>query len=141
MKRRASAQWKGDLKSGSGSITTQSEALNALPYSFNTRFGDVKGTNPEELLGAAHAGCFTMALSFALTQQGITANALHTQATVNLDMSISAITLVELELTAEAIPGLSAEAFTAVAEEAKKNCLISKALGGVQVTLKVTYGG
>src|SRR5687768_15358753 len=99
MKRTADAHWKGNLKEGNGNITTQSTVLNETQYSFNTRFADGVGTNPEELLGASHAGCFTMALSAALTQQGITANELHTHATVELDVTGPKIAGIHLELT------------------------------------------
>ena len=90
MQRKASARWQGTVKEGKGSISTQSGVLSDAPYGFNARFGDGKGTNPEELLGAAHAGCFTMALSFALNNAGFTAEAIDTEAAVTLEyVSIS----------------------------------------------------
>jgi osmotically inducible protein OsmC len=140
MKRTADAHWKGNLKEGNGNITTQSTALNETQYSFNARFADGVGTNPEELLGASHAGCFTMAVSAALTQQGITANELHTRATVELDVTGPKISGIHLELTASAIDGVSEETFVAAAEGAKANCPISKALAATPITLTVKYG-
>ncbi|ASZ14112.1 OsmC family protein [Chitinophaga pendula] len=140
MKRIANAHWNGNLKEGKGEISTQSTVLSNTQYSFNTRFADGVGTNPEELLGAAHAGCFTMAVSAALTQAGITAGDLNTRAVVELDMAagpkISGITL---ELTATAIDGVSQEQFEAFAQGAKENCPISKALGGTPISLTVIY--
>ena len=139
MKRTANAHWNGDLKAGKGTITTQSTVLDQTQYSFNARFADGVGTNPEELLGASHAGCFTMAVSAALTQQGIVANDLDTKATVELDPAAGKITGITLELTAAAIDGVSEAQFTEIAEGAKANCPISKALSATPITLQVTY--
>jgi osmotically inducible protein OsmC len=139
MKRTANAHWNGNLKEGKGGISTQSTVLNNTQYSFNTRFADGVGTNPEELIGAAHAGCFTMALSAALTQAGFTANDLDTKATVELDPSIPGITHITLDLTATVIPGVSEEQFQAFAKGAKEGCPISKALAAVPMTLNVIY--
>lgn len=139
MKRTANAHWNGNLKEGKGSISTQSTVLSNTQYSFNTRFADGVGTNPEELIGAAHAGCFTMALSAALTQAGFTANDLDTKATVELDPSIPGITHITLDLTAAVIPGVSEEQFHAFAKGAKEGCPISKALAAVPMTLNVIY--
>lgn len=139
MKRTADARWKGNLKEGKGNLSTQSTILNETQYSFNTRFADGAGTNPEELIGAAHAGCFTMALSAVLTQQGITANDLHTRATVDFDVAAQKIAGIHLELTASEIDGVSAEAFQTAAEGAKSNCPVSKALAATPITLTVTY--
>jgi len=139
MKRIANAHWKGDLKAGKGELSTQSTVLNQTQYSFNTRFADGVGTNPEELLGAAHAGCFTMAVSAVLAQQGLTAGDLNTKATVDFDPVALKITNIALEITATPIPGVSAEQFKAVAQGAKENCIISKALGGTSITLTVNY--
>src|SRR5687768_14983075 len=111
MKRTANAHWNGDLKQGAGQISTQSTTLNKTQYSFNTRFADGVGTNPEELLGAAHAGCFTMAVSAVLTQQGITAGDLDTHAIVELDPVAQKITNITLELTASVIDGVTKEKF------------------------------
>lgn len=140
MKRTAEAQWNGNLKEGKGSLSTQSTVLNQTQYSFNARFADGVGTNPEELLGAAHAGCFTMALSAALGQQGITANDLHTKAIVDFDPAGPKIAGIHLELSAGAIDGVSEEAFTAAAEGAKANCPVSKALAATPITLSIKYG-
>lgn len=139
MKRTASAHWNGNLKEGKGEISTQSTVLNQTQYSFNTRFADGVGTNPEELLGASHAGCFTMALSAFLTEKGITAGDLDTKATVEFDMTALKITNITLDLTASVIDGVSEEDFKGFANAAKENCPISKALGGTSISLNVIY--
>lgn len=139
MKRTANAHWAGTLKDGKGEITTQSTTLNKTQYSFKTRFEDGVGTNPEELIAAAHAGCFTMAVGAALTQQGITPGDLTTDAILDLDMAALEIKGIHLELKASAIDGLSEDQFKQVAEGAKAGCIISKALS-VPITLNVTYG-
>jgi lipoyl-dependent peroxiredoxin len=126
MKRTAKAHWNGSIKEGKGSLTTQSEILNQANYSFRTRFvGDEKGTNPEELLAAAHAGCFTMAVSYALTEKGITPDSLDTEATVTMDNA--GITGVHLLITGN-VPGINAVEFEAITKGAEQNCLISKVL-------------
>jgi lipoyl-dependent peroxiredoxin len=126
MKRTATAHWKGTLKEGNGTLTTQSGILNETNYSFKTRFEEgVKGTNPEELLGAAHAGCFTMWVASLLTQKGLNPASLETQATVTLEGTD--IIGINLSITGS-VPGISAEEFTAVVKEAEANCIISKAL-------------
>ena len=141
MKRTASAHWKGNLKEGKGEISTQSSVLKATQYSFNTRFADGVGTNPEELLGASHAGCFTMAVSAALTQAGFTPGELDTTATVELDPSAGPkITSIVLDLKASAIDGVSEEKFKEIATGAKENCPISKALSATPISLNVVYG-
>ena len=129
MKRSASAMWNGDLKSGNGTISTASGVLTNTQYSFATRFEDGAGTNPEELIAAAHAGCFSMALSAQLGEAGIVAQSIHTTATVTLEKSGGgfAITAVHLELTAR-IPGASQQAFETAAENAKTGCPVSKVL-------------
>lgn len=139
MKRTANAHWKGNLKEGKGEITTQSTTLNNTQYSFNTRFADGVGTNPEELIGAAHAGCFTMALSAALEQAGFTANDLTTKAIVEFDMAALKITNITLELTAAPIAGLDKDKFTAIANGAKEGCPISKALSATPISLTINY--
>lgn len=139
MKRTANAHWNGNLKEGAGTISTQSTTLSNTQYSFNTRFADGVGTNPEELLGASHAGCFTMALSAFLTEKGFTAGDLDTKATVEFDMSALKITSITLDLTASIIEGVSEEEFKTFANGAKENCPISKALGGTSISLNVTY--
>ncbi|MCE7042722.1 OsmC family peroxiredoxin [Dyadobacter sp. CY312] len=126
MQRTAKAHWSGSIKEGKGELTTQSEILNKTNYSFKTRFvGGEKGTNPEELLAAAHAGCFTMAVSYALTEKGLVAIELDTQATVSMDSA--SITGVHLSITGN-VPGLSHQEFEAITKEAERNCLISKVL-------------
>jgi osmotically inducible protein OsmC len=139
MKRTAKAHWNGTLKDGSGELSTQSTTLNKTQYSFKTRFESGVGTNPEELLAAAHAGCFTMAVGAALTQQGFTPGDLDTAAILDLDMAALSVTGIHLELKASTIDGVTEEQFKTVAEDAKKNCIISKALS-VPFTLNVTYG-
>jgi osmotically inducible protein OsmC len=126
MKRTAKAHWEGTIKEGKGQLTTQSEILNQTNYSFKTRFtGEEKGTNPEELLAAAHAGCFTMAVSLGLTEKGFNPTALDTEAT--LLMEGVAITSIHLAITG-VVPGVDAAEFEAIVSGAEKNCLISKVL-------------
>jgi osmotically inducible protein OsmC len=123
--RRASANWKGTGMEGKGSITTQSKALDTTPYSFKTRFDDVVGTNPEELIGAAHSGCYTMQLSFLLTELGFPADNLDTDAKVTFEDG----TITEIALNLKAtIPGISEEAFQETATKAKEICPVSKLL-------------
>lgn len=125
MKRIASAHWEGDLKTGKGHITSQSTVLNNTQFSFKTRFEDGIGTNPEELLAAAHAGCFTMAVGAALTQAGTPATSLDTMATLNLEGLD--ITGIHLSIKGK-VPGITAAQFEEVTKGAEKNCIISKAL-------------
>lgn len=126
MKRTAKAHWVGTIKEGKGNLTTQSEVLNQSNYSFKTRFtGDEKGTNPEELLAAAHAGCFTMAVSLALTQKGIKPESLDTVAEVAMDNN--GITGVHLNISGS-VTGITAEEFEEITKDAEKNCLISRVL-------------
>jgi osmotically inducible protein OsmC len=139
MKRAAHAHWNGDLKQGSGQISTQSTTLSNTQYSFNTRFAEGVGTNPEELLGAAHAGCFTMAVSAVLSQQGLKAGDLDTNAIVELDVTTQTIKGISLELTASVIEGVSTEQFEGIAKIAKENCPLSKALAATPITLSVIY--
>ena len=129
MKRKASAIWSGNLKDGKGTLTTESGVLSATPYSFRTRFESEKGTNPEELIGAAHAGCFTMALSMILGMAGMTAEKLETEATITLEQKDGgfAVTASHLDVKAT-IPGANAAAFEKAAQTAKANCPISKLL-------------
>jgi len=138
MKRTAHAHWNGTLQEGKGEITTQSTILNNTQYSFKTRFQDGIGTNPEELIAAAHAGCFTMAVGAALTQAGFTPNDLTTDAILDLDMQKLEITGIHLELKGSAIDGVSEEKFKEIAEGAKAGCIISKALS-VPITMNVSY--
>ena len=129
IKRSGSAVWSGGIKDGKGNISTQSGVLDNTQYGFNTRFEDGPGTNPEELIGAAHAGCFTMALSGKLGEAGMTAKSLNTTATVTLEKQDAgfAITAVHLNLVAE-IPGANQQAFDAAVLDAKENCPVSKLL-------------
>ncbi|PAU60676.1 OsmC family peroxiredoxin [Pseudomonas sp. PIC25] len=129
MKKHASAVWQGNLKDGKGTLSTQSGALKDNPYGFNTRFEDQPGTNPEELIGAAHAGCFSMALSMMLGQAGLTAERIETQAVVTLDKVGEGfeITAVDLALKAK-IPGADANQFQQIANQAKEGCPVSKLL-------------
>jgi osmotically inducible protein OsmC len=138
MKRIANAHWNGTLQEGTGEISTQSTILNNTPYSFRTRFADGIGTNPEELIAAAHAGCFSMALSATLAHEGFTAGEIFTTATVDLDMQALSITGINLKLKATLINGVDETTFKTIADNAKANCIISKALS-VPITLDVTY--
>jgi osmotically inducible protein OsmC len=125
MKRNATAVWNGSGKEGSGHLTTQSTVLNKTQYSYLSRFENGVGTNPEELVAAAHAGCFSMKLSFVLGAAGFTPDAIETQCEITLDAG--AITESHLRVTAK-IPGIGKEQFDAAVEEAKVNCPISKLL-------------
>lgn len=129
MIRKASAVWKGSLKEGKGTVSSDSGVLSNTPYSFATRFENAKGTNPEELIAAAHAGCFTMALSAQLGNAGITPESLETTASLSLDKLESgwAITKIHLDVTAR-IPGADNAAFEKAAENAKAGCPVSKLL-------------
>lgn len=125
MKRTASAHWEGDLKTGKGNLSTQSTILNNTQYSFKTRFEDGAGTNPEELLAAAHSGCFTMAVSMILGQAGFTATALDTVATVTME----GLDITNIHLSIKgSIPNITAEQFSEMTKGAEQNCIISKAL-------------
>ncbi|HTA82071.1 MAG TPA: OsmC family peroxiredoxin [Bacteroidia bacterium] len=126
MKRTAKAHWSGTLKDGKGELTTPSAILNKTNYSFKTRFEEgITGTNPEELLAAAHAGCFTMAVGAILTQKGLNPTSLDTEAAVSME-GLS-ITGVHLSITGS-VSGVTADEFTAITKDAEKNCLISKVL-------------
>jgi osmotically inducible protein OsmC len=129
IKRSGSAIWNGGIKDGKGQVSTQSGALDKTQYGFNTRFDEGPGTNPEELIGAAHAGCFTMALSGQLGQAGMTAEELRTTATVSLEKVDGgfAIPAIHLDVVAR-IPGASQDAFDKAAQTAKDNCPVSKLL-------------
>jgi osmotically inducible protein OsmC len=129
MKRSASAHWQGGLRDGKGSISTDSGVLSETQYSFGTRFENGKGTNPEELIAAAHAGCFSMALSAQLEGVGVRADSIRTQATVTLEKDSAgfAITAVHLEVTAK-IPGGDPKVFENAAASAKAGCPVSRVL-------------
>jgi osmotically inducible protein OsmC len=138
-KRYATAHWQGDLKTGKGAMSTPQSGLFAEQnYSFNTRFGEEKGTNPEELLAAAHAGCFSMALGFMLGTAGHVATRIDTRAEVLMETVEGGPTVVGVNLIVTAtVPGLDAAGFAAIADNAKKNCVISRALG-VPITLQAS---
>ena len=127
MKRNATAVWNGSGKEGSGNLTTQSTTLSKTQYSFNSRFAEGVGTNPEELVAAAHAGCFSMKLSFVLGAAGFTPDTIETQCVITLDPAAGAITESHLSVTAT-IPGISKEKFEECVTEAKTGCPISKLL-------------
>jgi len=129
MKRNGSAVWRGGLKDGKGTVSTDSGVLSNTQYSFSTRFEDGKGTNPEELIAAAHAGCFSMALSAQLGAAGITPEQIQTTATVSLDKTDGgfAITAIHLAVRAK-IPGADKQAFETAANNAKAGCPVSKVL-------------
>jgi osmotically inducible protein OsmC len=135
--RHATAHWEGDLKSGSGKLSTPQSGLMAdTPYGFNSRFGDLKGTNPEELIAAAHAGCFTMALSAKLTEAGHPPASLDTRADVDLSMEGGpTISAIRLKVTAK-VPGIDEAKFRGIADDAKQNCPVSKALSAVPIALQ-----
>jgi osmotically inducible protein OsmC len=127
MKRTASALWRGDLKSGKGTLSAPSGVFSHTPYSFKTRFEEEPGTNPEELLAAAHAGCFSMALSAQLAEANLTAESIETTCTITLEKQPDgfAITASQLDLTAR-VPGATQEAFDRAAQAAKAGCPVSK---------------
>ena len=132
IEQRAQAVWRGGLKQGAGAFVAG--AIQG-DYSFASRFEGGAGSTPEELIGAAHASCFSMALSLFLEQQGHAPDAIRTTATVQLDPQALAITRIDLETEVE-VPGLAESELSAIAEQAKRNCVVSKALAGVQITLK-----
>ena len=138
--RTATARYQGVGKDGVGTLSTQSGVLEKERYGFNTRFGDEKGTNPEELIAAAHAGCFTMALSFALAKDGVTDARLETTARVRLEQEGDGFRVTRSDLQLEAdVPGIDQERLRSLAEDAKKNCPISKLLDA-EMNLDVRIG-
>ena len=136
IKKSANSKWSGDIKTGKGSISTQSGALNNQPYGFNTRFEDKPGSNPEELVAAAHSACFSMALSLALGEAGFTADNIDTKAVVSLDEVDDgfAVTHITLEVNAK-IADIANEQFQALCDQTKKGCPISK-LMNAEISLK-----
>ena len=140
--RKATARWEGDLKSGRGTISTPDSGLmQDTRYAFNSRFGDEKGTNPEELIAAAHAGCFSMALANALAEAGHPAGSVDTRAEVDLSME-GGPTLSAIRLVMKAkVPGIEAAKFREIAEDAKQNCPVSRALSAVPITLEAELTG
>ena len=138
IKRTGSAIWQGGLKDGKGTVSTASGALDKLPYGFSTRFEDQQGTNPEELLGAAHAGCFTMALSKILGEAGFTADQMETSAEVSLSQVEGGFAIDKVHLSLKAkVPGADAAALEELAGKAKAGCPVSK-LFNAEITLDVT---
>jgi osmotically inducible protein OsmC len=140
MNHTGSAAWSGGIKDGSGSISVQTGVLKDAPYGFKARFENGPGTNPEELIGAAHAGCFTMALSGELGKAGLTADSLKTTATVTLDKVPGgfAITKIHLDLTGK-VPGTDQAGFEQIANDAKVGCPVSKLFNGnAEITLTAT---
>jgi osmotically inducible protein OsmC len=137
--RTGEAEWKGDLQSGGGEVALGSGAFSGS-YSFKSRFEDEQGsagTNPEELIAAAHAACYSMALSNALSNAGHTPDRVHTVATVRLERGDGGFAITSIELRTEAeVPGIDAETFRSEAETAKANCPVSKALAAVEITLE-----
>ena len=139
IKRNASAKWSGTGKEGKGSITTQSGVLSYTRYGFSKRFGDEKGTNPEELIGAAHAGCFSMALAAGLTKAGHNPTRISTNASTSLEKVGEGLKITTIELTTEGeVPGIDEQTFLDAAEAAKKNCPVSQALAGTEIKLNAT---
>ena len=134
MKRNATAVWNGTLKEGKGHLTTQTTTLNKTQYSFNSRFAEGVGTNPEELMAAAHAGCFTMKLSLDLTTAGFNPDSLETTATITLDNGV--ISNSDLVLKAR-VAGISEEQFQQIAVKAKDDCIVSKAYN-LKISLQAT---
>jgi osmotically inducible protein OsmC len=127
MKRTATAQWRGDLKSGQGTVSTASGTLAGAAYSFHTRFEEGKGTNPEELLAAAHAGCFSMALSAQLAQASLTAESIDTTCAISLEKQPDGFAITESHLDVKAkVPGATQEAFDKAVQNAKSGCPVSK---------------
>ena len=138
MKRTATAVWNGSGKDGTGNLTTQSTTLNKANYSYKTRFEEGVGTNPEELIAAAHAGCYTMALAFALQGAGFTPDSLETTSTITLDPSSGTPTITQSALVLKAkIPGITSEKFQELAKGAEQGCPVSRVLKA-EITLDAT---
>ena len=134
--RRANAQWKGDLKNGKGTLNSESKLLQGVAYDFGSRFETGVNTNPEELIGAAHAGCYSMALANSLSKVGFKVNSITTDANVHLDKLDSGFTITKIELnTVGDVEGIDAATFTKHAEQTKTGCPVSKALTGPQIVL------
>lgn len=138
MNRKARAVWQGTGKDGSGQLTSDSGVLSSTPYSFKTRFENEKGTNPEELIAAAHAGCFTMALAFQLQTAGFTPTELSTEATVSIEQEGDGFTIKKSALVLDAkVPGIDRAKFEELARAAEKNCPVSKVLNA-EITMDFT---
>ncbi|MCC8232356.1 OsmC family protein [Enterobacter mori] len=124
-----SAHWAGDIKSGKGTVSTESGVLNQQPYGFNTRFEGAKGTNPEELIGAAHAACFSMALSLMIGEAGFTADSIDTTADVSLDKTDGGFAITKIALTSKVtVPGIDPQKFDGIIQKAKAGCPVSQVL-------------
>ncbi|MGE8031447.1 OsmC family protein [Enterobacter mori] len=124
-----SAHWSGDIKSGKGTVSTESGVLNQQPYGFNTRFEGAKGTNPEELIGAAHAACFSMALSLLIGEAGFTADSIDTTADVSLDKTDGGFAITKIALTSKVtVPGIDPQKFDGIIQKAKAGCPVSQVL-------------
>jgi len=134
--RRANAEWKGDLKAGKGSLDTETKLLNNTPYDAGSRFESGSTTNPEELIGAAHAGCYSMALANSLSKEGFKVNSIKTDAKVHLEKLESGFTITKIELdTVGEVEGIDAATFAKHAEQTKSGCPVSKALTGLMIVL------
>ncbi|MGE9746256.1 OsmC family protein [Bdellovibrio bacteriovorus] len=139
MQRKGSAHWQGNLQNGSGELSTESGALKNLPYSFSDRFENGMGTNPEELIGAAHSGCFAMALSGALAKKGFNAESLDVSATVTLEKSGDGFVIQSSKLKLRAlVPGIDRKLFETIAQDAKVNCPVSKVLKA-EISLEIDF--
>lgn len=133
-----SAHWSGDIKRGKGTVSTESGVLNQQPYGFNTRFEGEKGTNPEELIGAAHAACFSMALSLMLGESGYTADSIDTTADVSLDKTESGFAISKIALKSKVtVPGIDPQQFDGIIQKAKAGCPVSQVLKA-EITLNYT---
>ena len=142
MVRKASAVWNGSLKEGKGTISTESKVLSNAQYSFSTRFENGIGTNPEELVAASHAGCFSMALSAQLGNAGITPESIETTAAVTLEKTDAGFTVTKIHLDVTAkIPGVDAAAFQKAAQDAKTGCPISRLLKAAEITMSAKLAG
>ncbi|MCS2148046.1 OsmC family protein [Scandinavium manionii] len=127
--KKGQAHWEGDLKRGKGTVSTESGVLNQQPYGFNTRFEGAKGTNPEELIAAAHASCFSMALSLMLSEAGFTATSIDTEATVSLDQVSGGFSITKVALQSKiAVPDIDASTFDGIIQKAKAGCPVSQVL-------------
>ena len=136
MKRIGSAVWNGGIKTGDGKVSTESGVLDGVPYSFAKRFGDAKGSNPEELIGAAHAGCFSMAFAAGLAKSGYAPKRVSTEARVHLTKTEAGFSITKVDLVTEAeVPGIDAAVFQEHAQGAKKNCPVSRALAAIEITV------
>src|ERR1700690_3866580 len=139
MKRTAKAHWNGTINEGKGEISSQSTTLNNAQYSFKTRFADGVGTNPEELIAAAHAGCFTMALSAEITKAGLTPDSIETTALLTLDLHGEKPTITKIHLTTKAkVPGIDKAKFDELAHNAEVGCPVSRVLKAAEITLDAT---